>query len=76
MDNPKIFLSEARQAALEAGRYLLQGLNQKKEVAFKGQVDLVTSFDRKSEEMIYDRLSRASPTIVFRGRRVPPRQNL
>ncbi len=65
MDNPRIFLPVARRAALEAGRYLLQGLNQKKRVAFKGQVDLVTSFDRKSEEMIYSRLGQAFPDHSF-----------
>lgn len=65
MDNPAIFLTEAREAALEAGRYLLQGLSQKKEVDFKGQVDLVTSFDRRSEEMIFRRLSRAFPDHSF-----------
>ncbi len=65
MDNPAIFLPEAREAALEAGRYLLQGLSQKKEVDFKGQVDLVTDFDRRSEEMIFRRLSRAFPDHSF-----------
>jgi len=65
MDNPKIFLPAALEAAREAGRYLLHGLSQKKEVEFKGQVDLVTVFDRRSEEMIYDRLSRAFPGHGF-----------
>ncbi|MDI6697411.1 MAG: inositol monophosphatase family protein [Candidatus Saccharicenans sp.] len=65
MDNPAIYLPEAREAAQEAGRYLLQGLGQKKEVDFKGQVDLVTSFDRRSEEMIFRRLSQAFPDHSF-----------
>ncbi|NPV83353.1 MAG: inositol monophosphatase [Candidatus Aminicenantes bacterium] len=65
MDRPEIFLPAARKAALEAGRYLLEGLSQAKRVTYKGQVDLVTSFDRRSEEIIYDRLSRAFPGHSF-----------
>lgn len=65
MDRPEIFLPAARQAALEAGRYLLEGLSQTKRVTYKGQVDLVTGFDRRSEEIIYDRLGRAFPGHSF-----------
>ncbi|MCX8160249.1 MAG: inositol monophosphatase [Candidatus Saccharicenans sp.] len=65
MVRPETFLPAARKAALEAGRYLLQGLSQSKKVSYKGQVDLVTSFDRRSEEIIYDRLSRAFPGHSF-----------
>lgn len=65
MDRPEIFLPAARQAALEAGRFLLKGLSQTKKVTYKGQVDLVTRFDRRSEEIIYDRLSRAFPGHSF-----------
>lgn len=65
MDKPERFLPAARQAALEAGSYLLEGLSQTKSVTYKGQVDLVTRFDRRSEEIIYDRLSRAFPGHSF-----------
>lgn len=65
MESRKKFLSAACQAAVEAGGYLLRGLNRKKEVDFKGQVDLVTSYDRRSEEIIYYRLRRAFPGHSF-----------
>lgn len=55
----------ARVTAVKAGNYLLEGLNQKKKVDFKGQVDLVTVYDRQSEEMIYEELSRAFPDHSF-----------
>ncbi|MBC7348895.1 MAG: inositol monophosphatase [Candidatus Aminicenantes bacterium] len=65
MDKPEQFLAAAREAALEAGHYLLKGLDQKKEVDFKGQVDLVTAYDRRSEELIYEKLGRIFPGHSF-----------
>jgi len=60
-----IYLEQARLVALEAGRYLLDGLSAKKKIDYKGQVDLVTAYDRKSEEIIYEKLSRAFPDHSF-----------
>ncbi|MGQ9802006.1 MAG: inositol monophosphatase family protein [Candidatus Saccharicenans sp.] len=65
MDKPEQFLAAAREAALEAGHFLREGLDQKKEVDFKGQVDLVTAYDRRSEELIYEKLSRIFPEHSF-----------
>lgn len=65
MNKPELFLAAAREAALEAGHYLLKGLDQKKEVDYKGQVDLVTAYDRRSEEFIYEKLGRNFPEHSF-----------
>ncbi|MCR4395959.1 MAG: inositol monophosphatase [Candidatus Saccharicenans sp.] len=65
MDQAEQFLAAAREAALAAGHYLLEGLSQKKEVDYKGQVDLVTAYDRRSEEIIYERLGRIFPEHSF-----------
>jgi myo-inositol-1(or 4)-monophosphatase len=59
------FLRLAEKAAREAGRMLRQGMSQRREISFKGAVDLVTNFDQKSQEMILSRLSRAFPDHDF-----------
>ncbi len=59
------FLSPAREAAFRAGRMLKRGMYERKEVSFKGAVDLVTDFDRRSQAMIVDRLSSAFPGHGF-----------
>jgi len=59
------YLEVARQAALKAGQYLLKGLTEKKTIDFKGQVDLVTAYDRKSELMIFEEFNRAFPEHGF-----------
>ncbi|MGB4703826.1 MAG: inositol monophosphatase family protein [Candidatus Saccharicenans sp.] len=59
------FISVASEAAKEAGLYLLQNLNRKKDISYKGQIDLVTNFDRRSEEIIYERLRKAFPGHSF-----------
>jgi myo-inositol-1(or 4)-monophosphatase len=65
MDGWSGFLSAAREAALEAGKMLKQGLNEGREISFKGSVDLVTNFDNKAQEMIFDRLSSSFPGHGF-----------
>ena len=59
------FESAARGAAFEAGKMLKQGLNEGREILFKGTVDLVTNFDHKAQEMIFDRLSGSFPDHGF-----------
>ena len=44
------------------GAYLCQGVQQQKEIQFKGQVDLVTQYDRVSQQMIVDELMKNSKT--------------
>jgi len=51
------FLSAAREAAREAGRFLRQSLDGSREIYYKGTLDLVTEADRQSQEMIFARLS-------------------
>ncbi len=41
------------------------GLNQAREVSFKGTVDLVTDFDHKAQDMIFGRLASAFPGHGF-----------
>ncbi|MGB9892839.1 MAG: inositol monophosphatase family protein [Candidatus Saccharicenans sp.] len=65
MENIDKYLEVAKSAAVRAGRYLLKGLSRKKIIDFKGQVDLVTPYDRESEEMIFEDLSKAFPDHGF-----------
>jgi len=65
VENVERYLKVASEAALKAGSFLLKGLKQKKQVDFKGQVDLVTSFDRQSEEIIFEEISRSFPDHSF-----------
>ncbi len=59
------FLGAAEEAAREAGGMLRQGMSQRREISFKGAVDLVTNFDEKAQEMIFGRLSAAFPHHGF-----------
>lgn len=59
------FLHLAEKAVCEAGRMLRQGMSQRREISFKGAVDLVTNFDRKAQEMVFNRLSAAFPDHGF-----------
>ncbi len=47
-----------KKVALGAGEILKEGFYSKKEVRHKGVVDLITQFDKKSEEFILEELSR------------------
>src|SRR5580704_2611278 len=55
------FLSTAIEAAREAGGIILAGHARPKEIIYKGDVDLVTETDRKSEAAIVARLRRDFP---------------
>jgi myo-inositol-1(or 4)-monophosphatase len=59
------YLEVARGAALEAGRMLRSGLDERREVSYKGVVDLVTNFDHRAQELIFDRLAAAFPDHGF-----------
>lgn len=54
-------LGAAIAVARDAGALLRQRLNQPRDVAFKGVVDLVTDADRASEQLIADRLRHSFP---------------
>lgn len=54
-------LEIACQAAREASSVILKALNQPRQVDFKGWANLVTDTDRRSEEIILNRLQKAFP---------------
>ena len=56
-------LERALAVAGQTGDLLLDGLNKPKEIVHKGQVDLVTQYDRRAEELIYEALSSSFPDI-------------
>ncbi|MCS6910397.1 MAG: hypothetical protein NZM11_07495, partial [Anaerolineales bacterium] len=56
------FLSFAESLAREAGALLREGYGKVSNVEYKGVVDLVTEYDRLSEELILSRLRAAFPT--------------
>lgn len=65
MDPIETYLETAKAAAREAGRLLGESYGMRGEVMFKGAVDLVTRFDRLSQDMIFRRLSAAFPDHGF-----------
>jgi myo-inositol-1(or 4)-monophosphatase len=59
------YLDAAIAAAWEAGHMLRENLSASREINYKGQVDLVTNFDKRSQRMIYKRLSDIFPEHGF-----------
>ncbi|HEX2714436.1 MAG TPA: inositol monophosphatase family protein [Candidatus Acidoferrales bacterium] len=55
------FLEVAREAAREAGSILLAEFDRPQRIGYKGEVDLVTDADRRSEEAIVARLRSSFP---------------
>ncbi|MRJ02714.1 MAG: inositol monophosphatase [Epsilonproteobacteria bacterium] len=53
-----------RSTVMEAGEILREGYFGRKEVSFKGSVDLVTQYDRKIEEFLLERLSPLGLPVV------------
>jgi myo-inositol-1(or 4)-monophosphatase len=58
---------EARAIAADAGALLLGGLGQTLAVDHKGEVDLVTEYDRRSEALIVERLLARFPGCAVRA---------
>lgn len=58
-------MAVAETAAREAGKLLKRGMGEGKKIYYKGAVDLVTDFDRRAQEAIFERLSRAFPGHGF-----------
>jgi myo-inositol-1(or 4)-monophosphatase len=65
MDRHDQFLAVAKEAAREAGGLLRDNVDKRGEVMFKGVVDLVTHFDKRSQDMIFRRLSAEFPGHGF-----------
>jgi myo-inositol-1(or 4)-monophosphatase len=59
------YLEVAVEAACEAGQMLRENLDASREIVYKGEVDLVTNFDNRSQQMIYDRLVKNFPDHDF-----------
>jgi myo-inositol-1(or 4)-monophosphatase len=57
----KSFLEVAVEAALEAGRILAEEFQRPADITYKGDVDLVTQADRRSEQAIVARLRSVFP---------------
>jgi myo-inositol-1(or 4)-monophosphatase len=55
------FLQAAIEIAREAGAILRAGYDRPKEIAYKGEVDLITDSDRRSEELVVSRLRQRFP---------------
>src|SRR5713101_7646180 len=55
------YLSVAMETALEAGKILLEEFSRPAQITYKGDVDLVTQADRRSEQCIVARLEKYFP---------------
>lgn len=58
-------LKRAKDAAFKAGELLLGGLDRNNRVDFKGEINLVTEMDLRSEEIIREELGGEFPDIAF-----------
>lgn len=58
---PNTYLHVAIETALEAGKILREEYDRPADISYKGDVDLVTQADRRSEQAVVARLSRYFP---------------
>ena len=61
-ENLKTYFDAAVETAIEAGKILREEYARPPEIKYKGDVDLVTQADKRSEQAIVDRLSKYFPT--------------
>jgi myo-inositol-1(or 4)-monophosphatase len=54
-------LAQIEQWARQAGEILLDGLNQDIQIDHKGEIDLVTEIDRRSEDFLLERIQECCP---------------
>jgi len=54
-------LGTAKEAAKKAGFMLMQNITSEREVTFKGEVNLVTNFDKQSQDIIHNTIMRTFP---------------
>jgi myo-inositol-1(or 4)-monophosphatase len=57
----KDFMDVAREAALSAGKLLKENLHGTREISYKGEINLVTEMDMRSEQAIVELLRAAFP---------------
>jgi len=55
------YLETARKAAKKAGFMLVKNFSSEREILFKGEVDLVTNFDKQSQDIIHHSLFKVFP---------------
>jgi myo-inositol-1(or 4)-monophosphatase len=55
------YLQTAKDAAKKAGFMLIQNITSEREISFKGEVNLVTNFDKRSQDIIHHSILRAFP---------------
>lgn len=67
LTKPKIkeLLSSVCDTAREAGELLLKSFHSRRQVSYKGKIDLVTEMDIKSEKLIVRRLGKILPEASF-----------
>jgi myo-inositol-1(or 4)-monophosphatase len=64
--NPSADVLRVAEAAVqEAGRFLRENLDERGEILYKGEVDLVTEFDTGAQNILFERLSSAFPDHGF-----------
>ncbi|MCP2520808.1 inositol monophosphatase [Candidatus Aminicenantes bacterium AC-335-K20] len=61
------YLQIASEVAKEAGKFLKENFENIKEIEYKGEVNLVTEYDKEAQELIYSKLSSAFPEHGFLG---------
>jgi myo-inositol-1(or 4)-monophosphatase len=54
-------LTFAKDLALKAGALLREGIGRVTEIGHKGEIDLITEFDLRSEQLLIDEINRAYP---------------
>jgi myo-inositol-1(or 4)-monophosphatase len=55
------YLETAKDAAQKAGFMLIQNITSDRKISFKGEVNLVTNFDKKSQKIIHQSILRVFP---------------
>ena len=66
LDYKKI-LRVAKESAFQAGNYLKENFEVKPKVEFKGEINLITERDRKSQQIVYNIISNAFPEHSILG---------
>jgi len=59
------YLAAAREAALQAGEILRENMDSVREISYKGAIDIVTNYDRISQQKIFDILASHFPEHDF-----------
>ena len=58
-------IKQISEIVLEAGEIVKTGFNSTKDIKFKGEVDLVTEYDVKTEEFLKEKLQKLFPDFTI-----------